>query len=108
MGTDDNRTPRNILVSLFLRVILVVSTYYGLDALLSIREKFIFAHWADRCSKFNFFYVYHSEGGYFKAHLIFPKEYPQRPPKMTFVSEFWHPNGKYARTYCVNLFSNTF
>ena len=35
-----------------------------------------------------------SEGGYFKAHLIFPKEYPQRPPKMKFVTEIWHPNGE--------------
>ncbi len=34
-----------------------------------------------------------SEGGYFKAHLIFPKEYPQRPPKMKFITEIWHPNG---------------
>ncbi|KAJ7387388.1 ubiquitin-conjugating enzyme E2 G1 [Desmophyllum pertusum] len=24
--------------------------------------------------------------------LVFPKEYPQRPPKMRFISEFWHPN----------------
>ena len=35
-----------------------------------------------------------SEGGYFKAHLIFPMEYPQRPPKMKFVSDMWHPNGE--------------
>jgi ubiquitin-conjugating enzyme E2 G1 len=32
------------------------------------------------------------EGGIFKAHLVFPKEYPQRPPKMKFISEIWHPN----------------
>ena len=38
--------------------------------------------------------VSHSEGGYFKAHLQFPKEYPQRPPKMKFVTDIWHPNGK--------------
>ena len=36
-----------------------------------------------------------SEGGYFKAHLIFPKEYPQRPPKMKFITEIWHPNGEF-------------
>ena len=35
-----------------------------------------------------------SEGGCFKAHLYFPKEYPQRPPKMKFMSEMWHPNGE--------------
>ncbi|XP_065197437.1 ubiquitin-conjugating enzyme E2 G1-like [Sycon ciliatum] len=32
------------------------------------------------------------EGGFFKAHLSFPKEYPQRPPKMNFQSDIWHPN----------------
>eukprot|EP00795_Rhopilema_esculentum_P016043 gene16043-7389_t len=32
------------------------------------------------------------EGGFFKAHLIFPPEYPQKPPKMKFVVDFWHPN----------------
>lgn len=32
------------------------------------------------------------EGGVFKAHLLFPKEYPLRPPRMRFVSEMWHPN----------------
>ena len=35
-----------------------------------------------------------SEGGFFKAHLIFPKDYPLRPPKMKFITEVWHPNGK--------------
>ncbi|KAF6216632.1 hypothetical protein GE061_000977 [Apolygus lucorum] len=32
------------------------------------------------------------EGGFFKAHLLFPKEYPLRPPRMKFVTEIWHPN----------------
>uniref|UniRef100_A0A0M3ISX8 UBC core domain-containing protein n=1 Tax=Ascaris lumbricoides TaxID=6252 RepID=A0A0M3ISX8_ASCLU len=32
------------------------------------------------------------EGGFFKANLDFPKDYPQRPPKMRFTSEIWHPN----------------
>lgn len=35
-----------------------------------------------------------SEGGFFKAHLHFPKEYPLRPPRMKFVTEIWHPNSK--------------
>lgn len=29
------------------------------------------------------------EGGFFKAHLLFPKEYPLRPPKMKFITEIW-------------------
>lgn len=34
------------------------------------------------------------EGGFFKAHLTFPKEYPLRPPKLKFLSEMWHPNSE--------------
>ncbi|MRA94286.1 hypothetical protein GH868_30680, partial [Bacillus thuringiensis] len=32
------------------------------------------------------------EGGFFKAHLTFPQDYPQKPPKMKFITEIWHPN----------------
>ena len=31
-------------------------------------------------------------GGYFKARLSFPVDYPMKPPKMKFVSKIWHPN----------------
>jgi hypothetical protein len=34
------------------------------------------------------------EGGFFKAHLQFPKDYPQNPPEMTFKSSIFHPNGE--------------
>ena len=34
------------------------------------------------------------EGGIFPAELKFPKDYPLNPPKMKFVGEIWHPNGK--------------
>lgn len=37
---------------------------------------------------------FYSEGGFFKAHLHFPKEYPLRPPRMKFITEIWHPNSK--------------
>ena len=47
----------------------------------------------------HFVSVFRSEGGLFKAHLYFPKEYPQRPPKMRFISEFWHPNGEYVTIF---------
>ena len=43
------------------------------------------------------------EGGFFKAHLVFPKEYPQRPPKMTFVSEIWHPNIDKNGDVCISI-----
>ncbi|PBK92614.1 ubiquitin-conjugating enzyme [Armillaria gallica] len=32
------------------------------------------------------------EGGFFKARLTFPPEYPLQPPKMRFVTPMWHPN----------------
>lgn len=37
------------------------------------------------------------EGGFFKCKLDFPPNFPNMPPKMTFKSEMWHPNG--ASTY---------
>ncbi|XP_025090086.1 probable ubiquitin-conjugating enzyme E2 7 [Pomacea canaliculata] len=43
------------------------------------------------------------EGGYFKAHLYFPKEYPNRPPKMKFVSEMWHPNIDQEGNVCISI-----
>ena len=32
------------------------------------------------------------EGGFFKAEMTFPKEYPNLPPTLRILSEFWHPN----------------
>jgi len=32
------------------------------------------------------------EGGFFKAKLKFPSDFPNMPPEMIFVSEMWHPN----------------
>lgn len=43
------------------------------------------------------------EGGFFKAHLIFPKEYPMMPPKMNFVSEIWHPNVHKTGEVCISI-----
>ncbi|XP_077995383.1 ubiquitin-conjugating enzyme E2 G1-like [Glandiceps talaboti] len=43
------------------------------------------------------------EGGFFKANLIFPKEYPQRPPKMKFVTEIWHPNVERNGDVCISI-----
>lgn len=43
------------------------------------------------------------EGGFFKAHLTFPKEYPQKPPKMRFISEIWHPNIDSSGDVCISI-----
>merc|ERR1719322_1509879 len=31
------------------------------------------------------------EGGFFKCHLIFPKEYPLMPPKLKVITDIWLP-----------------
>ena len=33
-------------------------------------------------------------GGFFKAKLIFPNDYPLMPPKMKFETPIFHPNSK--------------
>jgi len=43
------------------------------------------------------------EGGFFKAHLYFPKEYPLRPPKMKFITEIWHPNIEKNGDVCISI-----
>src|SRR5690348_11353942 len=43
------------------------------------------------------------EGGLFKAHLDFPVDYPQRPPKMKFISEIWHPNIYTNGEVCISI-----
>lgn len=46
-----------------------------------------------------------SEGGFFKAYLTFPYDYPLRPPKMKFITEIWHPNGKHiSRQFLIWMF----
>ncbi|NXD31073.1 UB2R1 enzyme, partial [Spelaeornis formosus] len=34
----------------------------------------------------------HYEGGYFKARLRFPIDYPYSPPAFRFLTKMWHPN----------------
>lgn len=48
-------------------------------------------------------YLIFSEGGFFKAHLHFPKEYPLRPPRMKFVTEIWHPNIEKNGDVCISI-----
>lgn len=43
------------------------------------------------------------EGGYFKAKLVFPKDYPDRPPTMTFTSPMFHPNGLYLNLKLIGV-----
>jgi len=36
------------------------------------------------------------EGGVFTTRLVFPPDYPLSPPKMRFVGDMFHPNGKFC------------
>ena len=44
-----------------------------------------------------------SEGGFFKAVMDFPKSYPNDPPKLKLVSDFWHPNVYQDGTVCISI-----
>jgi len=43
------------------------------------------------------------EGGFFKARLSFPSEYPLQPPKMRFITPMWHPNIYPDGGVCVSI-----
>ena len=43
------------------------------------------------------------EGGFFKARLSFPQEYPLMPPVMKFSSQIWHPNVYEDGTVCISI-----
>ncbi|KAL7722496.1 E2 ubiquitin-conjugating enzyme [Entamoeba marina] len=43
------------------------------------------------------------DGGMFQATLTFPKDYPNNPPKMKFVSEIWHPNVYKTGDVCISI-----
>eukprot|EP00760_Papus_ankaliazontas_P032269 PhM_4_TR5721/c0_g1_i2/m.90470/K10575/UBE2G1, UBC7; ubiquitin-conjugating enzyme E2 G1 len=43
------------------------------------------------------------EGGYFRATLEFPKDYPNMPPTMTFLSTMWHPNIYPDGKVCISI-----
>lgn len=43
------------------------------------------------------------EGGFFKARLLFPPDFPNQPPKMVFTSTMWHPNVYPDGTVCISI-----
>uniref|UniRef100_A0A7S1ZEF8 E2 ubiquitin-conjugating enzyme n=2 Tax=Ditylum brightwellii TaxID=49249 RepID=A0A7S1ZEF8_9STRA len=43
------------------------------------------------------------EGGFFRARLVFPPDFPNMPPTMTFISEMWHPNVYEDGKVCISI-----
>lgn len=43
------------------------------------------------------------EGGYFKAHMKFPADYPYSPPSIRFLSKIWHPNVYENGDLCISI-----
>ena len=43
------------------------------------------------------------EGGFFACKLEFPKDFPNMPPVMTFVSPMWHPNVYPDGKVCISI-----
>ena len=43
------------------------------------------------------------EGGFLRAELIFPEEYPLLPPTMKFKTPMWHPNIYPDGTLCISI-----
>ncbi|XP_067928138.1 ubiquitin-conjugating enzyme E2 R2-like [Watersipora subatra] len=43
------------------------------------------------------------EGGYFKAIMKFPSDYPYSPPTVKFVTKMWHPNVYENGDVCISI-----
>lgn len=43
------------------------------------------------------------EGGYFKAKISFPQDYPYSPPSFRFITKMWHPNIYESGDVCISI-----
>ncbi|VDD88756.1 unnamed protein product [Enterobius vermicularis] len=43
------------------------------------------------------------QGGYFKAMINFPKNYPYSPPSVKFLTKVWHPNVYESGDLCISI-----
>jgi len=43
------------------------------------------------------------EGGYFKAKIKFPQDYPYSPPSFKFLTKMWHPNIYETGDVCISI-----
>ncbi len=42
-------------------------------------------------------------GGIYELELVFPANYPESPPSLRFVSQFWHPNVYKDGPVCISI-----
>ena len=43
------------------------------------------------------------EGGFFRAIMTFPEDYPNSPPQMQFTTKMWHPNIYQDGKVCISI-----
>ncbi|UXI15502.1 deoxyribodipyrimidine photolyase [Sarcoptes scabiei] len=43
------------------------------------------------------------QGGYFKARVMFPYDYPYNPPTLKFLTKVWHPNVYENGDLCISI-----